>query len=116
MPLVSTTPVVNKDSSKDCEKKNVKHFFHLPLLSVEPVYSQSFEKIQNVPIGIIRGRGDVLWKKPEVKNLVTLSLYTVELDSSSRQVVGGVEKFQAITGVTGGLKYPPTRGVKIQGK
>ncbi len=86
----------------------------MPLLSVKPVAhlrlrinSQILEYIQNVPnviISIIMGRGGCFLKKPELKNLVTLSLYTVELDSSSRQVVGGVEKFQAITGVTGGLK------------
>ncbi len=33
--MVSTTLVVNKDTSTDCE--NFKHFFHFPLLSVKPV-------------------------------------------------------------------------------
>jgi hypothetical protein len=34
-----------------------------------------FEKIRNDPNGILRGLGETdSWKKPEVENLVTLSL------------------------------------------
>ncbi len=34
-----------------------------------------FEKIRNGPNGILRGSGETdSWKKPEVENLVTLSL------------------------------------------
>jgi hypothetical protein len=38
-------------------------------------YLREFSKIRNSPNGIIRGFGKTdLWKKPEAKNLVTLSL------------------------------------------
>ncbi len=57
-------------------------FFHLPPVSLTPVANfelrispRIFEKIRNDPNGIIRGLGEtVSRKKPEAKNLVTLSL------------------------------------------
>jgi hypothetical protein len=58
-------------------------FFHLPPVSRTPVENLElrispgiFEKIRNDPNGIIRGLGetDSRKKKPEAKNLVTLSL------------------------------------------
>jgi hypothetical protein len=57
-------------------------FFHLPPLSLTPVANlelrispRIFEKIRNGPNGIIRGLGETdSRKKPEAKNLVTLSL------------------------------------------
>ncbi len=58
------------------------HFCHLPPVSATPVVHLElrispgiFEKIRNGSIGILRGLGETdLWKKPEVENLVTLSL------------------------------------------
>jgi hypothetical protein len=58
-------------------------FFHLPSVSLTPVANlelrispRIFEKIRNGPIGIIRGLGETgTRKKPEAKNLVTLSLF-----------------------------------------
>ncbi len=58
-------------------------FFHLPPVSLTPVANlelrispRIFEKICNNPNGIIRGFGETdSRKKPEAKNLVTLSLY-----------------------------------------
>jgi hypothetical protein len=53
-------------------------FFHLPPVSLTPVLQISpriFEIIRNGPSGIIRGLGETdSRKKPEAKNLVTLSL------------------------------------------
>jgi hypothetical protein len=57
-------------------------FFHLPRLSLTPVANlelrisqRIFEKIRNGPNGKIRGLGETgSGKKPEAKNLVTLSL------------------------------------------
>jgi hypothetical protein len=62
-------------------------FFHLPPVSLTPVAltpvanlelrisPRIFEKIRNGPNGIIRGLGETdSRKKPEAKNLVTLSL------------------------------------------
>ncbi len=57
-------------------------FFHLPLVSTTPVVHfelrispQIFEKIWNGPNGIIMGLGETdPCRKPEVKNLVALSL------------------------------------------
>jgi hypothetical protein len=57
-------------------------FFHLPPVSLTPVANleprispRIFEKTRNGPIGIIRGLGETdSRKKPEAKNLVTLSL------------------------------------------
>jgi hypothetical protein len=57
-------------------------FFHLPSVSLTPVANlelrkspRIFEKIRNGPNGIIRGLGETgSRKKPEAKNLVTLSL------------------------------------------
>jgi hypothetical protein len=57
-------------------------FFHLPQVSLTPVAnlklrisSRIFEKILNCPNGVIRGLGETgSRKKPEAKNLVTLSL------------------------------------------
>ncbi len=65
LPLVASTPVAN-----------------LPLVSLIPVVHldlqispRIFEKIWNVPTGILLGWGETdSWKKPEAKNLVTLSL------------------------------------------
>jgi hypothetical protein len=57
-------------------------FFHLPPVSTTPVANlelrispRNFEKIRNGPNDIIRGLGETdSRKKPEAKNLVTLSL------------------------------------------
>ncbi len=57
-------------------------FFHLPPVPLTPVAnlelrisSRIFEKIRNGPNSIIRGLGETgSRKKPEAKNLVTLSL------------------------------------------
>ncbi len=64
-----------------CQKKSeknflIKDFFHLPPANLElRISPRIFEKIQNGPNGIIRGLGETdYWKKPEAKNLVTLSL------------------------------------------
>ncbi len=56
-------------------------FFYLPPVSLTPVANlelrispRIFEKIRNGPTGIIRGLGETdSRKKPEAKNLVTLS-------------------------------------------
>ena len=60
----------------------IEDFFHLPPVSLTPVANlelrispRIFEKIWNGPNGIIRGLGETgSRKKPEAKNLVTLSL------------------------------------------
>jgi hypothetical protein len=60
----------------------IEDFFHLPPVSLTLVANlelrispRIFEKIQNGPDGIIRGLGETdSRKKPEAKNLVTLSL------------------------------------------
>jgi hypothetical protein len=57
-------------------------FFHLPPTPVANlelrISPQIFEKIRNGPNGIIRGLGETgSRKKPEAKNLVTLSLYVL---------------------------------------
>jgi hypothetical protein len=57
-------------------------FLHLPPVSLTPVENlklrispRIFEKIWNDPNGILSGLGETdSWKKPEVENLVTLSL------------------------------------------
>jgi hypothetical protein len=57
-------------------------FFHLPPVLLTPVANlelqispRIFEKIRNGPNGIIRGLGETdSRKKPEAKNLMTLSL------------------------------------------
>ncbi len=60
----------------------IEDFFHLPMMSTTPevhlelrISPTIFEKIRNDPNGILRGLGETdSWKKPEVENLVTLSL------------------------------------------
>jgi hypothetical protein len=60
----------------------IKDSFHLPPVSTTPVVQlelpispRIFEKIQNGLNGILRGLGKLIHeKKPEVKNLVALSL------------------------------------------
>jgi hypothetical protein len=61
----------------------IEEFLHLPPVSTTPVVQLElqisppiFEKIRNGPNGILRGLGGKLIqeKKPEVENLVTLSL------------------------------------------
>jgi hypothetical protein len=60
----------------------IEDFFHLLLVSTTPVVhlelrisSRIFEKNQNGPSGTLRGLGETdSCKKPEVENLVTLSL------------------------------------------
>jgi hypothetical protein len=60
----------------------IEDFFHLPPMSTTPVVHlelrispRIFEKIRNGPISILRGLGETdFMKKPEVENLVTLSL------------------------------------------
>ena len=61
----------------------IEDFFHLPPVSATPVVNlelpispRLLEKIWNGLNGILRGLGETdSWKKPEVKNLVALSLY-----------------------------------------
>ncbi len=61
----------------------IEDFLHLPPVSLTPVANlelrispRIFEKIRNDPNGILRGLGETdSWKKQEVKNPVTLSLY-----------------------------------------
>ncbi len=60
----------------------IEDFLHLPPVSLTPVANLKlrispwiFEKIRNDPNGILRGLGETdSWKKPEMENLVTLSL------------------------------------------
>jgi hypothetical protein len=60
----------------------IEDFFHLPPVSTTPVVHielrispRIFEKIRNCRNGILRGLGKLVHeKKPEVENLVTLSL------------------------------------------
>ncbi len=55
----------------------IEDFLHLPPVSLTPVVNleQIFEKIRNDPNGTLRGLGETdSWKKPEVENLVKLSL------------------------------------------
>jgi hypothetical protein len=74
-------------TTQRCQNKIIKiflleDFFHLPPVSLRPVANlelrispRIFEKIRNGPTGIIRGLGETdSRKKPEAKNLVTLSL------------------------------------------
>jgi hypothetical protein len=74
-------------TTQRCSNKIIKiqlleGFFHLPPVSLTPVANlelrispRIFKKIQNGPNGIIRGLGETASrKKPEAKNLVTLSL------------------------------------------
>jgi hypothetical protein len=64
------------------KKIMIEDFFYLPPVSTTPVVHlelrispQIFAKIWNAPNGIIRALGETdSWKKPEAKNLVTLSL------------------------------------------
>ncbi len=75
-------------TTQRCPKKIIKiflleGFFHLPPVSLTPVANlelrispRIFKKILNSPNGIIRGLGETgSRKKPEAKNLVTLSLF-----------------------------------------
>ncbi len=60
----------------------IEDFLHLLPVSLTPVANlelvippRIFEKIRNDPNGILRGLGETdSWKKPEVKNLMKLSL------------------------------------------
>ncbi len=60
----------------------IEDFLHLPPVSLTLVANLElrispwiFEKIRNDPNGILRGLAETdPWKKPEVENLVTLSL------------------------------------------
>ncbi len=60
----------------------IEDFSHLPPVSTTPVVNfelqislRIFEKIRHGPNGILWGWGETdWWKKPEAKNLVTLSL------------------------------------------
>jgi len=74
-------------TTQRCPNKIIKiflleNFCHLPPVSLTPVANlelrispRIFEKIRNGPNGIIRGLGETgSRKKPELKNLVTLSL------------------------------------------
>jgi hypothetical protein len=70
----------------------IEDFFHLPRVSKTPVVHlelrtspRIFEKIRNGPKGILRGlRKLVNEKKPEVKNLLALSLYTMSASQPSQ--------------------------------
>jgi hypothetical protein len=61
---------------------NFSDFFHLPPVSTTPVVNLElqispgiFKKIRNGPNGVLRGLGETdSWKKPEVENLVALSI------------------------------------------
>ncbi len=63
----------------------IEDFFHLPPVSTAPLVNlelrispRIFETIRNGPYGILRGLGETdSWKKPEVENLVALSLFKV---------------------------------------
>ncbi len=79
--------IYGNSTTQRCPNKIIKifqleDFFHLPPVSTTPVASlelrispRIFEKIRNGPNGIIRGLGETASrKKPEAKNLVTLSL------------------------------------------
>ncbi len=65
-----------------CPNKIIKTFMIEDFLHLPPVANiklrispRIFEKIRNNPNGILRGLGETdSWKKPDVKNLVTLSL------------------------------------------
>jgi hypothetical protein len=70
---------------KGVQKKSLKFicedFFHWPPVSLTLVTNlelrispRIFKKIRNSPNGIISGLGETDLKKPEAKNLVTLSL------------------------------------------
>jgi hypothetical protein len=85
--LKAKTYVYDYSTTQRCPKKIIKiflleGFFHLPPVSLRPVANlelrispRIFEKIRNDPNGIIRGLGETdSRKKPEAKNLVTLSL------------------------------------------
>jgi hypothetical protein len=74
-------------TTQRCPNKSIKiflleDFFHSPPVSLTPVANlelrispRVFEKIRNGSNGIIRGLGETdSRKKPEAKNLVTLSL------------------------------------------
>ncbi len=74
-------------TTQRCPNKIIKiflleDFFHLPPVSLTPVVHleprispRIFEKIRNGRKGILRCLGETdSWKKPEVENLVTLSL------------------------------------------
>ncbi len=96
LPLVSLSPVTNLPPGKichRCQQHNPNLWQNLPLVSLTPVANlplvsltqvmhfdlrispQIFQKIWNDPNVIIRGLGEGdLWRKPEAKNLVTLSL------------------------------------------
>ncbi len=73
---------------------------NLPPVSLIPVvhlYSQIspriFEKIRNGPNGILWGWGETdWWKKPEAKNLLTLSLYSHKHCVSREQQNTAVDK------------------------
>jgi len=96
LPPVSTIPVAKakakiyiyvNSTTQRCPNKIIKiflleGFFYLPPVSLTPVANlelrispRIFEKIRNGPNVIIRGLGETdSRKKPEAKNLVTLSL------------------------------------------
>jgi hypothetical protein len=75
----STTQMCPKEIMKIFQ---IEDFFHLPPVSTTPVVHlelqispRIFEKIQNGPNSIFRGLGETdPSRKPEVKNLVALSL------------------------------------------
>jgi hypothetical protein len=70
----------------------IEDFFHLPPVSKTPVVHlelrispRIFEKIRNGPNGILRGLRKLIHeKKPEVKNLLALSLYTMSASHPSQ--------------------------------
>ncbi len=72
----------NKDVQANIENFLIEDFFQLPPVSMTPVVhfalriaSQIFEKIWNGPNAIFKGLEKTdLWQKPEVENLVALSL------------------------------------------
>jgi hypothetical protein len=85
--LKATIYIYVNSTTQRCPNKNIKiflleGFLHLPPVSLTPVanlelriFPRIFEKIRNSPDGIIRGLGETdSRKKPEAKNLVTLSL------------------------------------------
>jgi hypothetical protein len=110
-------------STQRCPNKTIKiflleGFFHLPPVSLTPVENlelristRIFEKIRNGANGIIRGLGETdSRKKPEAKNLVTLSvpltlpvlqiryskIFVIKCNQPFREFKGTVSRFNSV--------------------
>jgi hypothetical protein len=80
LPPVSLIPVANLPPVSTTLAKLVANLPPVLLIPVAilRISPRIFEKIRNGPNGILWGCGETdSWKKPEAKNLVTLSLYIV---------------------------------------